>query len=145
MHNRKRILVVLAIILFGVASPAFAQLAGTWVGEGTGNCYPRPGTVIYPWQEWKGEIPNSMDVFFGEWYDSDGNHGSFEGKPVPSIPEVAVFEGFWTWETPQGVFRGGDFKMTFYFMSSRPYCEGTWTSIWPSPGLPGRMKGEKVN
>jgi hypothetical protein len=142
---KKLLLTGLAVILLLGATPLAAQLAGTWAGTGEGCCCPRPGVVIYPWQEWKGEIPNSQDVFYGEWCDADGNHGRFEGKPIPSIPEIAVFRGFWTWETPQGIFRGGEFKMIFYFMSSEPYCEGTWTSIWPSPCPPGTMKGEKVD
>lgn len=145
MLKSKALMLALAITVLAGAGPLVAQLPGTWAGEGTGYCYPEPGVAIYPWQNWKGEIPFTQDVFKGEWTDADGNQGTFEGKPVPSIPEIAVFEGFWTWESPDGISRGGEFEMTFYFMSSEPpYCEGTWTSIWPSPGLPGTMKGWKV-
>jgi len=149
MHKTKKtILTALAVILLLAATPGFAQLAGTWAGTGRGDCYPRPGVVIYPWQEWKGFIPNSEDVFSGEWWDADGNHGTFKGTPVPSpIPEERRFEGKWTWydplsPTPDPVV-GGKFKMTFYFLDG--WCEGNWTSIWPSTSTACTMKGEKVD
>jgi len=87
---RKLLLTALgAAILFG-AAPALAQLYGTWAGEGDGYCYPRPGVVIYPWQTWKGVIPDPTSTdkmtFKGEWFDEKGNHGTFLGTPVPSIP-----------------------------------------------------------
>jgi len=145
MHKTKKtILTALAVILLLAATPAFAQLAGTWAGVGAGSAHP-PGTVIYPWQEWKGFIPDSEDAFYGEWCDADGNHGKFKGKLVPSpIPEERHFKGYWTWDDPSSVSKkAGDFHMVFYFLED--YCKGTWTSIWPSPGFPGIMKGEKVD
>ncbi len=148
MHNSKKlILAVLAVILLLGATPAFAQLAGTWEGTGTGCCSPHPGTVIYPWQTWKGEIPNSQDVFIGEWWDADDNHGTFKGEVEFSvIPELAYAEGEWTWYDPTGPSNepvyGGDFEMTFYILEKR--CEGIWTSIWPSPSEQGTMRGRKV-
>jgi hypothetical protein len=150
---KKLILTALVVVVLLGATPLAAQLYGTWAGTGEGCCYPGPGVVIYPWQTWKGEVYISsyqdVPIFEGEWWDADGNHGTFKGKPIPSIPEIAVFRGEWTWFDPTGTSArpryGGDFEMIFYFMSSHPYCEGTWTSIWPSPGLPGTMKGEKVD
>lgn len=143
MHNHKKLIVVLGVVLLAAASPVLAQLAGTWAGEGTGSCSPRPGLVIYPWQNWKGEISEDEDVFEGEWRDEDGNRGSFFGEPAPfSTPESKIYQGYWTWETPDGLYKGGEFKMTFFFLED--VCEGTWNSIWPS-GLPCTMWGEKID
>jgi hypothetical protein len=144
MPNLKRvILTALAVILVVGATPAAAQLVGTWAGEGTGCCSPNPWIVIYPWQNWKGEIPEDEDVFKGEWWDADGNHGSFFGKPAPfSTPESKIYQGYWTWEPSSGIYKGGEFTMTFYFLEGE--CKGTWNSIWPS-GLPCRMWGKKVD
>ncbi|MBN2379644.1 hypothetical protein JXM67_07580 [candidate division WOR-3 bacterium] len=146
---RKIILAIAALVLLISATPVSAQLAGTWTSEGTGYCYPRNNVIIHPWQTWKGEIPNTMDLFKGDWYDADGNHGIFKGEPVPSIPEIAVYKGAWYWYDPASPSSrpryGGEFEMTFYFMSSHPYCEGTWTTIWPTPYKVGTMKGEKVD
>jgi len=144
---KKIILSALAAVLLLGASPAFAQLAGVWVGEGTGSCSPRPGVVICPWQNWKGEIPNSQDRFTGEWYDEAGNCGIFKAEVEFSpIPEIAYAEGAWYWFDPTGPAHrpvyGGDFKMTFYFCEGK--CEGVWTTIWPSVTPQGTMKGKKV-
>lgn len=141
---RKLLLVALAATLIIGATPALAQLSGTWAGTGKGAAYPPSGEIIYPWQNWQGEIPNSEDSFSGEWWDADGNHGKFYGKLAPyCTPETIVFKGYWTWETMAGIVKAGEFVMDFYFLED--YCEGTWTSIWPSPGIPGTMKGKKVN
>ena len=148
MHNSKKLLLaVLAVILLLGATPAFAQLAGTWEGIGRGEAYPPCHPPINPWQTWKGEIPLTQDVFTGEWWDADCNHGTFKGVVEFSpIPELAYAEGEWTWYDPTGPSNepvyGGDFEMTFYILEE--ICEGTWTSIWPSPGLPGTMRGRKV-
>jgi hypothetical protein len=147
-NSKKLILAVLAVILLLGATPAFAQLAGTWEGIGRGEAYPPCHPPIHPWQEWKGEIPNSQDVFTGEWCDSDCNHGTFKGEIAPlSTPEKVYCEGEWTWYDPTGSSHqpivGGKFKMTFYILEGR--CEGTWTSIWPSPGEQGTMRGWKVH
>jgi len=140
---KKILLTALAVILLLGATPLAAQIAGVWEGTGKGAAYPPCHLPIYPWQKWIGEIPNSEDVFFGEWKDTLDNHGRFEGKPAPySTPDAKVFKGYWTWETPEGIFKGGEFTMTFYFLEGE--CKGTWTSIWPSPGLPGKMWGRKV-
>jgi len=147
MHKTKKtILIALAVILLLGATPAFAQLAGTWVGKGAGSCCPYPGTTIYPWQEWKGEIPDSQDAFKGKWCDEQGNKGIFKGEiDWISITE-AVCKGSWYWYDPAGISAkpvyGGDFKMTFYVFGGD--CKGKWTSIWPSPSAVGTMKGYKV-
>ncbi|TET23358.1 MAG: hypothetical protein E3J71_03070 [Candidatus Stahlbacteria bacterium] len=147
MHNSKKlILAVLAVILLLGATPAFAQLAGNWEGTGTGYCYPRNNFVIYPWQEWEGEIPLTQDVFTGEWRDSNLSHGTFEGEILWISTDVAVCNGEWTWYDPTGSddpVYGGDFEMKFYVYERE--CTGTWTSIWPSPGLPGTMRGRKID
>lgn len=139
--------ILVALILAIGATSAFAQLSGTWKGTGTGFCYPRNSVVIYPWHEWKGEIPNSQDVFEGEWWDHLGNHGTFKGEVEFSpIPEIATAKGSWYWYDPLGPASrpkyGGDFEMTFWFLEGK--CEGTWTTIWPSPGAIGTMEGERV-
>lgn len=144
---RKVIVSAIALALILGASPALAQVAGTWVGTGDGKAYPHPGVIIHPWQQWKGEIPDAQDVFSGEWSDEDGNYGIFKGSPVPSIPEVVVFRGEWYWYDPDGFsdqpVLGGDFEMIFHFMDEY-WCEGTWTSVWISSSSDkGTMKGWK--
>ena len=148
MRNHKKLFVVAAaLLLFCVVTPAFAQLAGTWAGEGKGNCYPYNNTVIYPWQNWKGEIPNSEDVFTGEWYDSNGEHGTFKSEITWISLTTAVAKGAWYWYDPLGPSAkpvyGGDFTMTFYVYAKD--CEGVWTTHWPSSSVVGSMKGYKVN
>ncbi|NLI98709.1 hypothetical protein GX441_08645 [bacterium] len=148
MINARRIAIALSVFFALGAASLNAQLSGTWKGSGTGSCIPHPGIVIYPWQEWKGEIPDAEDVFSGEWRDSGGNHGTFKGTPLPSpIPEERRFSGEWTWLDPtvpstQPVV-GGKFSMTFYFLEG--YCKGTWSSVWPSASARGTMKGERVD
>jgi hypothetical protein len=143
---RRIILATTALVLLVAATPIAAQLAGTWVGTGTGNAYPSSGVVIYPWQEWKGEIPDAEDVFVGEWQDSLGNHGTFKGAPVPSpIPEERCFDGEWTWYSPESDIPivGGKFKITFWFLEG--YCNGNWTTIWLSTSDRTTMIGWKVD
>lgn len=145
MPNFKKItLTALAVIFVAGAAPAFAQVAGTWAGEGEGSCSPPSGIVIYPWQNWKGEIPDSEKKFTGEWWDEDGNQGSFFGELAPyATPETVIFQGIWTLDDPSGFSCiGGKFTMNFYFNEDE--CEGTWNSGWPS-GLPCTMWGEKVD
>lgn len=144
---RKILLTAVAVTVMLGATPLFAQLAGVWEGTGTGNAYPHPGVVIYPWQNWQGEIPATQDVFTGEWYDSLGNHGIFKGEVEFSpIPEIAYAKGSWYWYDPTGTadpVYGGDFEMTFWFLNER--CNGIWNTIWPSSSDRGTMKGYKVS
>jgi hypothetical protein len=146
---RKIIHVAFVALFLLSATPAFAQLYGTWAGSGDGYCFPPDTKIIYPWQNWKGTIPDPSSgakfKFTGEWYDELGNSGRFVGSPVPSIPEVTAFRGTWYWYDPSGAsdpVYGGDFEMIFYFMKG--YCKGTWTTIWPTPYKVGTMKGERV-
>jgi len=150
-NNKKLILTVLAATLLLGATPAFAQLIGTWTGEGKGNCHPYPGVVIYPWQQWKGEVFESPDedvlLFVGEWFDANGSHGTFTGKILPiGTQELAICKGVWTWFDPSGDTNqpvyGGDFLMNFY--RKEGYCKGTWSSIWLSSSQKGTMEGKKV-
>jgi hypothetical protein len=145
MPNLKKIILTgLAVILVVGAAPAAAQVAGTWAGEGTGSCSPPSGILLHPWQNWKGEIPNTEDVFTGEWWDADGNQGSFFGKLAPfSTPDTKIYQGLWTLDDPSGFSCiGGKFTMLFYYLEDE--CEGTWNSVWPS-GLPCKMWGKKVD
>lgn len=148
MKKTKTLIIMLVLLLAVAATPAFAQLSGTWKGTGRGNAYPRNSTVIYPWQNWKGEIPNSQDAFTGEWYDELGNTGTFKGEvELSAIPELARAKGSWYWYDPLGASNvpvyGGDFEMDFWFTMGT--CEGTWTTIWPSTSAQGTMTGERVN
>jgi hypothetical protein len=146
MKGSKALLITLVLVLALGATPAFAQIAGTWEGTGRGSCSPHPGVLIYPWQTWKGEIPSTEDVFSGEWWDSDGNHGIFKGEIDWVSITVAICKGRWYWYDPTGPsaepIYGGDFEMKFYVFEE--YCEGIWTSIWPSPSEQGTMRGRKV-
>jgi len=147
MSNFKKLLLTaLAVTLLLGATPLAAQIAGTWEGTGRGCCYPRLSTVIYPWQEWKGEIPNSEDAFSGEWWDADDNHGTFESEIVWVSVTLAIARGSWYWFDPTGPSHepvyGGDFEMKFYVYERE--CTGTWTTIWPSPSELGTMRGWKV-
>jgi hypothetical protein len=144
-NSKKLLLTALAVVLLLGAAPLAAQIAGTWEGTGRGSCYPYPSTVIYPWQEWKGEIPNSEDAFSGEWWDANDNHGTFEGEILWISTDVAICNGEWTWYDPTGSddpVYGGDFEMKFYVYERE--CTGTWTTIWPSPSEQGTMRGWKV-
>ena len=148
MSNSKKILLTgLAVILLLGATPLAAQIAGTWEGTGTSCCCPHPGTIIYPWQKWVGEIPNSEDVFTGEWKDSLDNRGTFKGEILWISTTVAIARGSWYWFDPTGPSHepvyGGDFEMKFYVYERE--CTGTWTSIWPSPCEQGTMRGRKVH
>lgn len=152
MKLSKIVLVALAVIFLAGATPAFAQLLGTWEGTGRGNCYPHPGVVIYPWSVWEGEVYISPDqeapIFEGEWYDEPGNCGTFKGNVLPTGTEdQRVCFGEWTWYDPtsdssEPVY-GGDFRMTFYLEEGS--CSGTWTTIWISSSDRGTMRGRKVD
>ncbi len=134
----------LAMIVIVAAAPLAAQVAGAWGGVGDGEAYPPTGDIIYPWQNWTGEIPTDEETFSGSWWDADGSHGTFYGVQGPSIsPVIAVFSGTWTWENSDEIVKGGEFTMNFYLLYGT--CSGTWTSVWPSPGTPGTMKGEKLD
>jgi hypothetical protein len=147
MRSHRKILVaVAALLILSALTPAFAQLAGTWEGEGKGCCYPRNSVIIYPWQSWKGQIPNTEDVFIGEWYDVNGEHGIFKSEVTWVSLTTAVAKGSWYWYDPLGPSAqpvyGGDFKMTFYVYDQD--CGGEWWTHWPSPSAVGTMKGYKV-
>ncbi|NLI98708.1 hypothetical protein GX441_08640 [bacterium] len=148
MNLKKTLLVVAALCLIA-STPLAADLWGTWAGSGKGNCYPHPGVVIYPWQNWKGEVYKTEDqdapIFEGEWYDELGNYGTFKGNIYfPPIEEEAIAEGEWTWYDPDGTSAepvvGGKFKMTFMFIED--YCKGSWKTIWPSTSAVGTMEGK---
>jgi hypothetical protein len=156
MRNLKKTMLVIAAtcILLG-ATPAFAQLLGAWEGDGLGSCVPHPGMTIYPWSVWTGEVFESPDedivLFEGKWEDELGYHGIFKGRMLPfGTPTQSFFRGQWFWYDPtinttEPVF-GGKFNMTFTITETDPpTCNGTWTTIWPSPGIVGTMEGYKVD
>jgi hypothetical protein len=150
----RKILPILAILVVLIgAAPLSAQLIGTWAGEGKGFCYPKPEVdiVIYPWQNWKGEVyytdETDKPVFEGEWYDADGYHGTFFGKMYPTpIEEYYLFKGEWTWFDPASKTAkpvvGGKFEMKFHFLVGT--CNGFWDTEWPSPVEQGTMWGKKA-
>ena len=148
---RKSLFAAITVILLVGAVPAFAQLYGTWAGNGKGCCCPHPGVVIYPWQNWEGEVYISSDqdapIFEGKWWDEDGSYGYFKGNIYfPPIEEQAIAEGEWTWYDPDGTSAepviGGKFKMTFAFLEG--YCKGTWDTKWISFCQRGTMEGKKI-
>lgn len=146
---RKIILAATTLTLLAAATSASGQLLGTWAGEGKGCCYPYPEYVIYPWQNWKGTVYYPEDaekpVFEGEWYDEDGNHGTFFGNNYPTpIEEYYLFKGEWTWFDPASKTAepvvGGKFEMKFHFIVGT--SSGFWQTEWPSPSEEGTMQGK---
>ncbi len=147
MINTKKI--VFSLIAMGLllgATPAFGQFVGMWLGDGSGSCSPAPGIVIYPWQDWRGSISESEDIFKGEWRDKAGNHGTFYGKPTLSSSQERCFEGEWTWYDPFAPSSkpvvGGKFLITFNRFKE---CKGTWKTHWISSSSVGNIKGYKLN
>ena len=142
MRTVRILLLIMIPVLVCLAAGPITPVTGIWVGEGKGNVHP-PGTTIYPWQHWKGEVPNSGDTFSGAWKDEDGNCGKFKGKIDWISLTVAVAKGYWTWDHPDVVTPiAGKFKMFFH-----PYelkCKGEWDSIYPSTSAVGIMWGKKV-
>lgn len=145
---RRIILATMAVAFLIAATPAMAQLGGTWAGEGEGACSPPVGTIdfpIYAWQTWKGDIPDSEDEFYGEWYDEDGNYGNFKARMTFSTPEEVACFGKWTWfdtsVRPPREYLMGTFWMRFH--KEALTCFGEWESEYS--GESGTMTGEKVN
>lgn len=128
MSNPKKILLTGLVVIFLVGTtPLAAQLDGFWAGTGTGCCHPE-GTIItiYPWQTWDGFVVNH-EVFYGEWEDSLGHHGTFEGRVVQIDPTYAVFEGTWRWTDPTILIIPpviGEFHMDFDILGR--VCKGEW-------------------
>lgn len=152
MHLKKTLILITVLSVLG-ASPLAAQLYGTWAGTGTGNAYPHPGVVIYPWSVWEGEVYISPDqdapIFEGKWYDELGNYGIFKGNVLPISPssDQEICLGEWFWYDPAGTsdepVYGGDFKMTFWLEEGS--CNGSWTTIWISSSDKGTMRGRKID
>lgn len=148
MKTPKALMVALAAILVIGATPALAQLAGTWKGEGDGACSPPPiGPIdfpIYAWQNWKGDIPDSENEFYGDWYDEAGHYGNFKGKITLGTPTEVVCLGTWTWfdtsVDPPKEYVMGRFWMKFH--KEKLTCIGEWSTSYSDEG--GTMKGEKV-
>ncbi len=135
----RKVLFATAFILL-TAIPVFAQLAGTWNGEGTGTCdfY---GTLLRPWETWTGTIPATEDSFTGIWSDGLGNSGTFFNTNIEVISDdIVVIEGRWTLTIPDGLKKLGTFKITFY--THNRVCYGEWDS--PFPTVPPRTIYGKV-
>lgn len=141
MRTFRNLLLIMIPVLLCLAASPISPLTGVWAGEGKGNAHP-PGTTIYPWQYWQGEIPNSGDVFKGEWKDEKGNHGSFKGEVAWISFTTAIAKGYWTWEKPSSITKAGKFVM--YFSPYSKECKGTWTCIYPSSSVQGHMWGKKI-
>ena len=152
MSNSKKLLIAaLAVIFLAGATPLTAQLAGTWAGEGEGWCpfpVPYPSEYMKPWQNWKGFIPNSEDVFTGEWWDGDNKRGNFKGEIIFISPEDAYCKGEWTWLDerfyPPREYYMGPFSMKFKLVE-KLYCYGEWQGHLPSGIYSGTMEGKKVD
>ncbi|TKJ43642.1 hypothetical protein CEE36_02870 [candidate division TA06 bacterium B3_TA06] len=130
MSNFKKLTIAaLAVIFLIGATPIAAELDGIWEGHGDGTWRPPSGIVpVHPWQTWKGTVENGR--FYGEWYDSTGAHGRFQGV-IPSLTqEVAYCEGFWTWVDegcdPPREITVGPFEMDFHYVIET--CRGAWWS-----------------
>ncbi len=146
---RKAMFSAIALALLASATSSSAQLLGIWAGEGKGSCYPYSDCEIFPWQNWKGVVYYPDDakkpVFVGEWFDAEGNHGTFFGKNYPTpIEEYYLFKGEWTWYDPASKTAepvvGGNFEMKFYFIAGT--SSGFWDTEWPSPSEQGTMWGK---
>ncbi|MBN2379649.1 hypothetical protein JXM67_07605 [candidate division WOR-3 bacterium] len=150
MRNiKKLILGFLTLLILLGASPALAQLAGTWEGAGTGNCpnpFPTPPESMCPWHRWTGEISDEENAFKGEWRDYIGFRGTFRGRLILSTPEYAVCRGEWTAiddsVDPPIVLVMGVFQMNFYYESET--CRGKWW-LYDSDQFHGTMEGRKID
>ena len=147
MHNSKKLLIAaLAVILLIGATPLFADLEGTWEGNGEGSCETPTGIIIYPWETWNGDVLNG--AFDGNWEDPDGNHGTFHGgitsffTTVPPSYTFAGCEGTWTWIDPSGLepIELGSFWMTFNV--DLDICWGEWLPYTNAQG--GTMWGWRI-
>lgn len=148
---RKITIALAAAAIMLAAAPAFAQPVGTWTGAGEGWCpYPIPtpsSAPMYPWQEWKGRFEPNPDeigyVFYGDWYDASGNHGTFRGKALLGTPEEIACQGTWTWWNekvdPPQVYKMGTFNMLFRHDGSS--CHGEWKATNDDALYHGYMKG----
>jgi hypothetical protein len=131
----------LAIVVAGLvlaATPAFAVLDGVWQGSGDGKCIISSSMVIYPWENWKGNVQNGL--FLGEWSDSKGNHGEFKGALVSIGLTTARFEGEWYWIDGTKYNLMGNFIMNFNFVKET--CKGEWQRYLSSEH--GSMKGKRI-
>lgn len=149
MKRSKALMVFLVAVVAIAATPLMAQsLPGVWKGTGDGVCpppFPTPLPVMMnPWENWKGEIPNTGTAFKGTWYDSPGYYGNFHGDILLSTPTYAVCNGEWSVTNPYTIppteVVMGNFTMRFYYATLT--CKGEWYSS--SNVYHGTMKGEKV-
>lgn len=153
MNNKKMAALAIAVFLLLGITPIYAQIAGTWAGTGEGWCpfpVPYPNEYMKPWQNWKGSIPNTQNVFSGEWYDGDGNQGTFKSEILFVTEEEAYAGGDWYWidnRFDPPVYRWmGPFSMKFkYPPYGRIHCYGEWQGHIPSGIYSGTMKGRKVD
>jgi hypothetical protein len=129
MKPTKKLLLAAVVISIICFTPVSAQLAGDWIGNGSGSCdfY---GTTLLPWQNWAGHIPASEDKFYGQWWDGLGNVGTFyDTNIIPISSDIVIIEGRWFLLVESGKKYVGTFKMTFY--THNRVCEGEWDTSHP--------------
>ncbi len=132
MHKVKKLLLaMLAVVMLLGATPLFAELEGTWAGEGRGFfIYPAgiPSDTVYVFQRWEGVVRNGE--FRGEWSDADGHSGKFRGRIILMSLTEAYCEGEWLWidtsVDPPVIRARGPFNMTFYYRDEDETCSGNW-------------------
>lgn len=143
MRSTKKIVFLGAVLFMLLGTlPLHAQYGGRWYGTGTGSAtapLPTPYPVImYPWQEWLGDIDDGE--FFGAWMDSLDNYGNFRGKIILSTPTTSLCKGVWRWSGPSGEIKMGPFEILFNYETKT--CEGKWSTY--NNGDSGTIKGERI-
>ncbi len=146
---RKLLLIALSAAVVSGATPALAQIAGSWEGTGTGSC-PNPTSnpveTMRPWNIWSGEIPDDESTFSGEWHDPAGVHGTFTGEATFATPEEVVFTGTWNaiddLVDPPVIYEMGTFYMHFPYTARA--CHGEWVT-YDSDIPQGTMTGHRTD
>jgi hypothetical protein len=147
MSNSKKLLIAaLAVILAVGATPLFAELEGTWAGDGRGFIVDPsgiPSDTVYVWQHWEGTVRDGD--FWGEWSDADGHHGKFKGGIILMSITEAYCEGEWLWiddsVEPPVIRLRGSFDMIFRYRDDDETCSGNW---YYNNVQHGNMRGRRI-